>query len=157
MAPASIKSKRSDLLGRCDRKQRIESTIIFLVIFGLFCFFYCLAAGAVDAESLFGKCGFKQHYNLPCPTCGFTTSISAFVKGNILSSFYIQPAAGIICLLLGILAVLSLLTACFAINFRFLPPLRQWRAWYIITAVVILFAFGWAVTLIRAWWGQSLP
>jgi hypothetical protein len=150
MTPASIKSKSSSLLSRCGMEQRVESAIIFLVIFALFGFFYCLAAGIINAESLFGKCGFKQHYNLPCPTCGFTTAITAFMRGEILSAFYIQPAVGLMCVLLVVLAVLSLLTACLGVKFRFLPPVRQWRISYIIVAVLIVFAFGWLVTLIQA-------
>ncbi len=157
MTPASVKSKRSGFLGRCDRRRRVESAIIFLVVFALFFFFYCLAAGVISSESLFGKCGFKQYYGLPCPGCGITTAITAFMRGQILSAFYIQPAAGIMCSLLAVLGILSLLTAFFGVDCQFLPSVRQWRRSYLIAAMLIIFAFGWAVTLARAWMGQSLP
>jgi len=149
MALASVKSKISNFTGRADKNQRVESAVIFVVIFGLFCLAYLVGAGTIDAESLFGKCAFKQYYSLPCPLCGFTTATALFTHGKILSAFHTQPAAGIMCLLLAILGVLSLLTACFGVNFRFLPPVRQWRASYIIAAVLVVIAFGWAVTLTR--------
>ena len=149
MVLASVKSKINNFTGRADKSQRVESAIIFVVVFGMFCFAYFIGAGMIDADSLFGRCGFKQYYSLPCPLCGFTTAGALFAHGRILSAFYTQPAAGIMCLLLAILGVLSLLTACFGVNFRFLPPVRQWRASYIITVVLVIIALGWAVMLTR--------
>ena len=149
MALASVKSKIRNFTGRADKSQRIESAIVFAVLLGLLCLSCFIEAGAIEADSFFGKCGFKQHHGFPCPICGFTTAATAFTHGKILSAFYLQPAAAIIYSLLTILGVLSLLTACFGVNFRFLPPMRQWRASYIIAAVAVIIAFGWAVTLIR--------
>ena len=146
---ASVKLKIRSFTGRADRGQRVESAIVFAIILGLFCFAYFIGAGVIDAESLFGKCGFKQYHGFACPFCGFTTAAAAFTNGKILSAFYLQPAAGIIYSLLAILGVLSLLTACFGVDFHFLPPIRQWRASYIVAAVVVIIAFGWAVVLIR--------
>ena len=128
----------------------MESAIIFLVILALFGFFYCLAFGVVEAELLFGKCGFEQVHQLPCPGCGMTRAITAFVRGEIFSAFYIQPGAGIMCTGLVVLGVLSLLTVCFGVNFRFLPPMRRWRALYIVAAVLIIVSLGWLITLSRA-------
>ena len=150
MALASVKSKIRNFTGRADKSQRVASAIVFAVLLGLFCFAYFIGAGAIEAESLFGKCGFKQHHGFACPFCGFTTAAAAFTHGKVLSAFYLQPAAAIIYLLLAILGVLSLLTACFGVNFRFLPPVRQWRASYIVAAVAVIIAFGWVVTLIRS-------
>ncbi len=37
------------------------------------------------------KCRMMDVANLPCPSCGMTTSFSWFVRGNLLASFYVQP------------------------------------------------------------------
>ena len=36
-------------------------------------------------------CSLMQSANLPCPSCGMTTSFTWFVRGNILASLYVQP------------------------------------------------------------------
>jgi hypothetical protein len=39
----------------------------------------------------FQSCQFLRTTNVPCPTCGMTTSTSWFARGNWLASFYVQP------------------------------------------------------------------
>jgi hypothetical protein len=36
-------------------------------------------------------CQFEVRTGLPCPSCGFTTSVSYFAHGNLLASLYLQP------------------------------------------------------------------
>jgi hypothetical protein len=43
-------------------------------------------------------CQFEQKTGLPCPSCGFTTSVSFFAHGNVLASIYIQPMGFVIAL-----------------------------------------------------------
>jgi len=42
------------------------------------------------------QCGFLQTTNLPCPSCGMTTSFSHFVRGNLLASVYVQPMGAVL-------------------------------------------------------------
>jgi hypothetical protein len=37
------------------------------------------------------RCEFEARTGLPCPSCGFTTSVSYFAHGNIAASIYLQP------------------------------------------------------------------
>lgn len=39
----------------------------------------------------FDECQFLATTNLPCPSCGMTTSFAWFVRGNIAASLYVQP------------------------------------------------------------------
>ena len=39
------------------------------------------------------ECQFLRTSGLPCPSCGMTTSFAWFVRGNLLASAYVQPAA----------------------------------------------------------------
>ncbi len=96
-------------------------------------------------------CGFRQKYNLPCPGCGITTSAVTFAAGKILKSFYIQPAAAFLCCVLVAVSFLAFLVAVFGIYFRFLDRFfAEVKVKYIILALIIIIAAGWAVTLARA-------
>ena len=39
----------------------------------------------------FQPCQFEVRTGLPCPSCGFTTSVTYFAHGNVLASLYVQP------------------------------------------------------------------
>jgi len=96
-------------------------------------------------------CGFQQKYNLPCPTCGVTTSVKAFAQGKILQSLYIQPAAALGCVVLTISALLAMSVAVFGIYSDFLNRFfDEIKIKYVVLALIIIFAIGWAVTLARA-------
>lgn len=43
-------------------------------------------------------CQFEKRTGLPCPSCGFTTSVTYFAHGNVLASIYIQPMGFVIAL-----------------------------------------------------------
>ena len=112
---------------------------------------YMALRSQFDLGRLFGLCGFKQKYGLPCPTCGMTTSVLAFAQGRFLDSFYIQPAGAIFCCILVITALMALITAVFGVYFRFLVRMaKRLKVRYVIFLLLIIIASGWAVTLARA-------
>jgi hypothetical protein len=43
-------------------------------------------------------CQFEKQTGLPCPSCGFTTSVTYFAHGNVLASIYVQPMGFVIAL-----------------------------------------------------------
>jgi hypothetical protein len=51
----------------------------------------------------FQRCQFLRTTNLPCPSCGMTTSFSWFSKGNWLASLYVQPGGFLLALTCGAL------------------------------------------------------
>jgi succinate dehydrogenase hydrophobic anchor subunit len=80
-----------------------------------------------------------------------TTSGIEFAQGKILESFNTQPAAALLCVLLVISAILAFLTTCFGVYFVFVDNFFSGRnIKYIILALLIIIAAGWAVTLARA-------
>ena len=80
-----------------------------------------------------------------------THSVLAFVRGEVLESFYIQPAAALMCCFMIIAAVLALLTAVFGIYFSFLKSLfSEIKVKYVILMLIIVLVAGWVVTLARA-------
>ena len=42
------------------------------------------------------RCQFEYRTGIPCPSCGFTTSMAHFVRGNIIASIYVQPMGALI-------------------------------------------------------------
>ena len=49
----------------------------------------------------FQRCEFLRTTNLPCPSCGMTTSFSFFARGNWLASLYVQPGGFVLALACG--------------------------------------------------------
>jgi hypothetical protein len=55
------------------------------------------SAGVGTHEELgLTSCQFLYRTGLPCPSCGMTTSVSHFVRGNIAASIYVQPMGAMI-------------------------------------------------------------
>ena len=142
---------KSKLLYRATSRQRLISGCFFLAVVAFFGIFLLAAHGKIDLARWLSPCGFKQRYNLPCPTCGMTTSIVAFAGGEIFESFYIQPAGALLCCVLVVSAILAFITASFGVYFWFLRRFfNEVKIRHIVLAFVIIIAAGWAVTLARA-------
>jgi hypothetical protein len=141
----------SKYFNKASRGQRIIAALIFLVIAAGFIVLILASYDKIQLGFWLVPCGFKQRFQLPCPSCGITTSAVAFVKGQFIQSFWIQPAGFVLCLLSLISAVLSFLTAVFGIYFNFLKYFfRKSNIKYIILAIIIILAAAWAVTISRA-------
>ena len=138
------------VFGRASSRQRLIAAVVCIAVVAFFGLFAWAGHNKTDMGRWLGYCGFKQKYNLPCPTCGVTTAVLAFAQGRILEAFYIQPAAGLLCCGLVAAAFLAFLIAVFDVYFRFLERFfTQVKVRYIILAVIVIIAAGWAVTLAR--------
>ncbi|MHC4545404.1 MAG: DUF2752 domain-containing protein [Planctomycetota bacterium] len=143
---------KSKFFCRASHRQRATSAVIFLIVLAFFGLL-SLAAHYKISLSPYG-CGFKQKYDLPCPSCGMTTSVFQFVRGEIFGyngALYIQPAAVLLCSVLVVVALLAFIIAVFGVYFGFIKRiLAEVKIRYIILALVIIIIAGWAVTLSRA-------
>ena len=136
---------------RASSGQRLIAAAIFLAVVAFFGVFALAGHYEVDMGRWLGYCGFKQRYDLPCPTCGMTTATLAFAQGKILEAFYIQPAAGLLYCVMVIAAVLAFFVAVFGVYFRFIKRFfSEVKVRYIILALLIIIVAGWAVTFARA-------
>jgi hypothetical protein len=105
----------------------------------------------IDMEPLIGPCGFKQKYGLPCPSCGMTTAVIVFSKGDVLNAFYIQPAAALICCVAAVVVMFAFIMAVCGTDFGLIDCLaEQIKVRHIILATIVIVCGGWAVTLARA-------
>lgn len=125
-----------------------------IVCFGIIVFFAVFALAGhykIDMGRWLGYCGFMQRTGLPCPTCGMTTATLAFAQGRIFEAFYTQPACGLLCSVMVIAAILAFIIAVFGVYFRFIERFfTEVKLRYMILALIIIIAAGWAVTLARA-------
>ncbi len=129
----------------------MAAAIVCLAVVGFFGLFALAGHYNIDMGRWLGYCGFKQRYGLPCPTCGMTTAVLAFAQGKIFKAFYIQPACALLCCVLVVIALLAFVTAVLGVYFRFLEHFyADVKVRYIILALIVIIAAGWAVTLARA-------
>jgi hypothetical protein len=142
---------KSKILVEATRRQRVRAAIVLAVLGALFVLLGLMAAGVIDPDVWLDPCGFKQRHGLPCPTCGMTHSALAFARGRVFEAFYIQPAAALMCCFMIVAFFFALLTAVFGIYLQALDSLfSQVKVRYVILALIIVIAAGWAVTLARA-------
>jgi len=148
---ASQQLNELKIICRASFHQRLGAGLVFLAVVAFFGLFRLAAIGKINIGFWLEPCGFKQKYDLPCPTCGMTTSALAFVRGRFFESFYIQPAAALLCCILVVVAFLAFLMAASGVYFRFLRRFfAEVKIRYIVLALLIIVAAGWAVTLARA-------
>jgi len=132
-------------------RQRIIAAIVCLVVAAYFAFFALAGHFNIDIGRHLGYCGFKQRTNLPCPSCGMTRATLAFAQGRIRQAFDTQPAAGLLYCVAVVGAALALFIAVSGLYLRLVERFfAEVKVRYIIVAVVIILAAGWAVTLARA-------
>jgi len=144
----SQQTNNAKFFQRATFRQRLTARLVFLGIAVLFTPLYLAAAGKLDIERWLNPCGFRQKYNLPCPTCGMTASALAFVQGKILEAFYIQPAAALLCCALIITAFLAFLIAVFGVYFSFLNRFfAEVKIKQVILAAIVIILAAWALTL----------
>jgi len=133
---------------RASARQRLIAAIVFFAIAGSFAALWLVAHYNITLYPF--PCGFKQRYGLPCPTCGFTHAVLYFAQGQIINSFYAQPAAALFCTLAVVTAFFAFLVAAFGI---YSPALKRCllslRLRIIIAAFVLVLIAGWVVTLAR--------
>jgi len=137
------------LFSRASANQRLIAAAVFLVIAAGFTLGWLM--GRFHFSLYPYPCGFKQRYNLPCPTCGMTTAVIAFSHGHINDAFYAQPAAVFFCCLAIVIAFFAFLIAGLGVY----SPLveRQFALFklrYVFVVLLLILAAGWAVTLARA-------
>lgn len=148
---ASQQSNKRKFFYRASRVQRLAAAIVCLVIILFFGVFALAGHYKVDMGRWLGYCGFRQRTGLPCPTCGMTTATLAFARGRIFEAYYIQPAGGFLCSVLVVVAILAFIIAVFGVYFRFVERFfSEVKVRYLILALIIIIAAGWAVTLARA-------
>lgn len=151
MPPDQQLNNKQKFFGRATNQQRIIAGVVFLGIAATFGLFAMIGHYKIDIGRWLTPCGFKQRFGLPCPTCGMVTSLLAFSQGKIFEAFYTQPAGALLYSTAVLTAFLALFTAIFGVHFEFIKSFfAKVKIRYIIAALLVVIAAGWAVTLARA-------
>ncbi len=141
---------------RASARGRTAAALFACGVVALFGGLWLVQRLGFDFGLLFGPCGMKQRTGLPCPTCGMTTCVLAFARGEVLTAFYVQPAGGFLCSLLIVAAFFAFLTGVFGIYFGFFDRLvAELKVRYVAAGLLVILAAGWAVTLARALAAQT--
>jgi len=136
---------------KASARQRTIAALVALSVFALFAGLWLLQRAGLDFGLVFGLCGMKQRTGLPCPTCGMTTCVLAFARGDLLTAFYVQPAGAFLCSLLVVAAFFAFLTSVLGVySSAFDRLFAEIGIKYLIVGLLIILAAGWAVTMARA-------
>jgi hypothetical protein len=94
-------------------------------------------------------CGMMVVWGLPCPTCGYTTSFSLFVRGRWLASAWNQPAGFVGAMVAALTAWGGLLAAVW--GWRAEVLISRWFTSGVVFSVgtLILLAWVWKMVLVR--------
>lgn len=139
------------VLRRASRRERLIAAVVTCCILGSFGGLWLLQRMGFDFGLIFPPCGLRMRTGLTCPTCGMTTAVLAFARGQLWTAFYLQPAAGLLCALLIVVAFFTFLIAALGVYFTFLDRLFvEVRILHVVVALLVIVALGWAVTLARA-------
>jgi hypothetical protein len=132
-------------------RQRLRAALAGLAIAGLLVWLFLAQRLGCDVGSMFGPCGFKQRYGLPCPTCGMTTAVLAFTRAEVVQAFEIQPAAALVCAALVASAAICLTVALQGrVPLQISRVLARMKVSRVLICIGLIGATGWAVTLWRA-------
>jgi hypothetical protein len=142
-------------------KSPATKLIAAAIFLGIACVFVLLRLGekgTLQFRYVFGVCGFKQRFGLPCPGCGWTRAAQAFAAGDVIRSLQIQPAAAVFCGVAVLAAILALHTAIFGIHSRLQQVLLRPCFWkYVIVGACVVILLGWLVTLAKTLSGNGGP
>jgi hypothetical protein len=148
--------RRGKTICRASARQRRIAAAVACSVLGVFVALWWLQRVGFDFGRLFPPCGLKMRTGLTCPTCGMTTAVLAFARGRVLTAFYVQPAAGLLCSVLIVGSFFAFLIAAFGIYSTFLDRVfTQVRIVHVIVGLLVILAAGWAVTLARALAAQT--
>src|SRR5262249_15114873 len=94
-------------------------------------------------------CTFKYYTDLPCPSCGMTTSFASLIHGDVWNSLKAN-AVGTLLALFGLLFVPWSVASAYCKRTLFINSVEQALLW-LITSFVGLMLLRWAVVLVLAW------
>jgi hypothetical protein len=136
---------------RASPRERWIGGLIVSAVVVLFSSLWLLQRVGFDFGLLFAPCGMKQRTGLPCPTCGMTTCVLAFARGELRTAWYVQPAGAFLCTLMVVGAFFAFLVSVLGVYFTFLDRLwAEFKLKWLVAGLLVILAAGWAVTLARA-------
>lgn len=125
-----------------DRSQRMSACVLGCALIGLL-----LVAGWLKPSSTgqgthqqlgLPPCTFIMLFNVPCPTCGMTTSWSHFMRGDFVASWNANPGGLCLAILSASAGIWGFFVAIRGKYVRFLPSRIGWAIALVITAITLV-------------------
>jgi hypothetical protein len=98
-------------------------------------------------------CTFKELTNLPCPSCGMTTSFALLVRGDLMSSLRANAAGTVLAVLWA--AAIPWLLLCGVTGRPWGRALAQRTILGLVIAFMVLLFVRWIIVLALIWLGRS--
>lgn len=125
-----------------DRNQRMSACVLGCALIGLLLVAAWLkpsSTGQGTHQQLgLPPCTFVMLFNIPCPTCGMTTSWSHFMRGNIVASWNANPGGLCLAVLSTAAGIWGFFVAFRGKYVRFLPNRTGWAIALVITAITLV-------------------
>jgi hypothetical protein len=102
---------------------------------------------STHTQMAFPPCAFEMRTGLPCPSCGFTTSVSYFSHGNVLASLYLQPMGFVIAVLCAVSAWVGFYVAITGRPVYRLLALLPGRTWVLGLAAMAIAGWAWKILI----------
>jgi hypothetical protein len=93
------------------------------------------------------RCQFEARTGLPCPSCGFTTSVSFFAHGNVLASIYVQPMGFVIAVFCAAAVWVGAYVALTGRPVYRLMSQIPGRAWLIVLLTIAVGGWAWKIAI----------
>ena len=117
------------------KQKRLGQVIVVIVPLGVV-FIYFIRGYILDLVPFFPACPIRTTYDIYCPSCGNTRSITALLHGDIITSlrYNIVP---MLLLVISLLGYIELITYSFGKHVRILP--RKLRYYLILIAILAVY------------------
>ena len=135
------------------KEGRRNALLVAIGAFGLLAvaFFLTPNTAGIGTHHQLGlpKCGWIAVADLPCPTCGMTTSFSYTVRGQFISAFFAQPLGLLLAIATGVIGVFALITVFTGRSFALFWYRFATMKYLILIAVLALIAWGFKILIHR--------
>jgi hypothetical protein len=91
------------------------------------------------------QCGFRAATDLPCVSCGMTTSFAHAANGNLLTAFGVQPMGALLAIITAMLIWIAAYAGVAGVSLT--PIGRLLSDTKMVTALLVLAGAAWAYTL----------
>ena len=93
------------------------------------------------------RCQFEARVGVPCPSCGFTTSVSYFAHGNVLASLYLQPMGFVVAVFCAAAVWIGGYVAVTGRPVHRLVGMLPGTRWLMVLVVIAIGGWGWKILI----------
>ena len=135
--------------GRISRAGRVAALVLGLACLAVLVVAALLEPNSAGSGSHTGlglqRCQFLDRTGVPCLSCGYTTSFTWFVRGNLAASVYVQPMGALLAAATACTVWVCLYVAATGRPVHRLLRLIPARRWLLPLLLFVVAAWGWKI------------